>query len=222
MIISLVGNSDILLAKACTQDDECADGQWCAEHTDGSKFCKDYATLGASCDTFTSPEDTNICDPQVHFCYKPNSCILQDDGGTCQPKSFKFVEGDCCSTNDDCASNICQFTITHIGTKQKTCQASSSSEVEEDIDIIIIPAPTAAPSSVPSFVSTTESSAAPTASELSHLSPDDAGIENEEIDSETHEKGGCQIIKNTMRGIQLIFGSEGSDRKKVRHLRHKR
>ena len=94
-----------------------ADRQWCSEHTDGSKFCKDYATLDAPCDVFTSPDNMNVCDPQVHLCYKPNKCIFSDGGWTCKLKSFKLAEGDCCSTDDECASNICQFTITHIGTK---------------------------------------------------------------------------------------------------------
>ena len=222
LIVFFIANGDILLVEACTQDSECEDGQWCSDHSNGSKFCKNYATLGAPCEAFTLPEDMNICDPQVHFCYNPNKCIWPDGGGTCQQKTFKLHEGDCCSTDDECASNICQFTITNIGTKQQICQASP----EEDNNILSAPAPSAAPSSAPSFVPTSSPLSTPNTetSELSQSSLDEEQIEdeNEDLDSETHEIVDCNIFKNKMRGITSIFGSGGHDRRRVRHLRHRR
>ena len=94
---------------SCTDETDCSPEHWCARHSDGSRFCKEYAPLGDSCEFLPRRmEDLERCDPAIHYCFEPESCIIADLGGICELKSTKYNEGACCRNNDDCSSNRCE------------------------------------------------------------------------------------------------------------------
>lgn len=109
---------------ACEADIECSDGQWCSANSNGSKFCKPYASLGETCNAFTLPELMGVCDPTVHKCHEPKSCMLPDFGGTCVEKSVLMDDGDCCSSDADCASGECGE-LDDFDVMRKVCRSSS-------------------------------------------------------------------------------------------------
>ena len=104
--------------KACYRNDNCDPREWCAKHSRGFKFCKPYADFGESCNVFGSPEDHKLCNPDVHYCNEPMRCIIPDIGGVCVEKSHLLKVGDCCGTNIQCESGVCEAKERF----QRTCQ----------------------------------------------------------------------------------------------------
>lgn len=106
----------------CSIDSDCPDGKWCAWHSDGHNFCKDYAAQGEKCHAKTLPEDFGMCNPELHYCFEPISCIIADLGGSCVEKTKLYGLGDCCKSNEECESGICGEGNTKIGTTTTLCQ----------------------------------------------------------------------------------------------------
>ena len=122
-------------ADACTTDDECSAGKWCASHSIGANFCKEYAASSASCEFFTLPEYMEYCNSETHYCYKPESCVIPDAVGTCELKdTHRSKVGDCCSSSEDCESGTCSNGQTYIGTTQQVCVEENKSNIGNPVN----------------------------------------------------------------------------------------
>jgi len=132
----LVTNSSYESVDAsCTDETDCSTGHWCARHSDGSRFCKEYASLGDSCEYLPRRmEDLERCDPAIHYCFEPESCEIADLGGVCELKSTKYNEGACCTSNDDCSSNRCEEDCSSNRCDSFCIEAD---RVEDDTDVMI-------------------------------------------------------------------------------------
>ena len=121
--------NSICQVQACSSDFDCALGQWCASHTDGHTFCKDFASLGQPCNFLTDPENEERCDPQEYRCFEPDSCFRADTGGICEPKWKKYEVDNCCKSDKDCESRLCAMGETELGSQALICQASTIDEI---------------------------------------------------------------------------------------------
>jgi len=126
VLLFLSGNIHDFGVNACSEKNECSEGQWCSSHSNGTKFCKEYAALDEPCNFFAMPEDFQQCNPFIHKCYEPRNCIIADIGGTCVEDSKLLEEGDCCFSNEECASGLCNEGKTSQGTIQKLCGSKKS------------------------------------------------------------------------------------------------
>ena len=93
---------------ACRQTSDCEVGQWCSYHSNGKRFCKDYANLGDSCDVFpVAAEDFSACNHTHHYCYAPKLCLDGDFTGHCEEKTKLYELGECCIKDIQCKSGYC-------------------------------------------------------------------------------------------------------------------
>merc|ERR1712087_870436 len=114
----------------------------CAEKGDAGdsnmRACRKYAALNESCEGYTTAENFQTCNPFIHMCYKPQSCMIPDQPGICVDESMAFKVGDCCQNDRDCDSGICAEGMDEMGISRQLCQSQDKPEPDTSVESSIL------------------------------------------------------------------------------------